>query len=185
LSARPNKPSRKLEAPRPRNVAKPDPAKGASYAILDEERNITGDTRQKMAYLQHYDDLYTSLIQLQNYIQGLATAYFSYEVDVQEKSYWLENLGRNLSDEFVRYAGFIGVGGACAVAGWEEILLTPQLRAALAAGVIWLVLKQHVFSSLYFGAAEEQYELFRDLELQMTKEECGTYWHKFRDVLNG
>ncbi|GAB7353241.1 hypothetical protein MBLNU459_g3754t3 [Dothideomycetes sp. NU459] len=47
------------------------------------------------------------------------------------------------------------VGGPRGKAGWEELLVEPTLRKALVQGIISRALKEHVLSSLAFGAPEK------------------------------
>ena len=169
----PNKPSYQLEPPRPRNVAKPDPAKGESYAIKKDD-DVYFDQRETIGYLMHFQDLHQLVDKMQGNITVCARQFASLEqIAHEDEEGYLSSLQRGLTGELRRYAGFIAVGGPCGVAGWEEIFLNSQLRQALVAGVIWLALKQHVFESLWFGADEELMKKMEAKELEMKGNEDG------------
>lgn len=174
LDAAPNKPAYQQEIPRARNNAKPDPAKGDRYEILHEDGE-TGifDQRETFGYLSHYNDLYVELADMQGKILKLSEDHFGFVVDDGDATNYLVKLSKEMGKELVRYAGFIAVGGPAAVAGWEEIFLTAELRSALAAGVIWQALKQHVLESLWYGASEEQLRVLEQGEFDMKSDECG------------
>jgi hypothetical protein len=173
VDAAPNKPSYRYEIPRPRNNAKPDPAKGDGYEITHDGTGVF-DQRETFGYLSHFNDLYEALENMQKEIFELSKSHFGFEInDDDAKTRYLMTLSKELTNELVRYAGLIATGGPAAAAGWEEIFLTAELRTALAAGVIWQALKQHIFESLWFGASEEQLKIMEQGEFDMKSDECG------------
>lgn len=57
--------------------------------------------------------------------------------------------------ELIRHAAIVGVGGPGGDEGWEELFNEPVLRQALVCGIISRALKEHVLSSLAFGAPQD------------------------------
>jgi hypothetical protein len=172
ISAKPEKPSHDFDFDRQRARNKPDLAEGQSYENLHGEE-VVFDERESLCYLNHYTDVFDAVNDVQSTILSVAKVYFGYSLDDDEKRQWLQRLDKKMTEELRRYAGFVAVGGPCAAAGWEEIFLEPDLRSALAAGLIWKALKQHVFDELWFGATESQLKQLKKREEELRKEECG------------
>jgi hypothetical protein len=148
-----------------------DSANGPSYAKrCPKTGKIKGDTRAEMDYLaddnqriKDFDALYKSIYQFANH-------YFDFELPSESaKERYLLKLGKDVSNEFVRFAGFIAVGGPCGIHGWEELFIKEDLRVSLITGVIWKVLKEHVFAHLMFGGTSNQTAALEDAEQAFQK----------------
>jgi hypothetical protein len=148
-------------------VGKEDRAAGPSYAIRDlKSGEITGDMRAKMPYVKRDEEMEWELFLLWERIYNIVNKYFDYGIEDKDKGLWLRSLAIRFSNEFVRFAGFIADGGPCGTAGWEEIFLELELRKALVCGVIWKVLKEHVFANLLFGGTDWQLETLLKMEAE-------------------
>ncbi|KAF2100864.1 hypothetical protein NA57DRAFT_74463 [Rhizodiscina lignyota] len=68
-----------------------------------------------------------------------------------EQDKWLRLKGA-MSEELVKVAGIVAVGGPGGEAGWKELFVdSPEWRVMLVAGIVWRMLKEHVFHDLVFG----------------------------------
>jgi hypothetical protein len=155
----------------------PDRANGPSYAIREGNApngKIIGDMREKMDYLPDDNERINDFNVLYRGLHAFAKEYFNFHlVGPEVKRQHLLHLGKNLSDEFVRIAGFVAVGGPWRIHGWEELFLRDDLRVALVIGVIWKVLKEHCFAHLMFGGSEEQIKELEDAEQVFRKTKMG------------
>jgi hypothetical protein len=68
------------------------------------------------------------------------------------------------SAQTVRYIGCLAIGGPKGRQSWNEMLKDQQCRHALIVGMIGRALKEHVFSSLWFGGTEHQLEELSQIE---------------------
>ncbi|KAK4943318.1 hypothetical protein LTR28_008491 [Elasticomyces elasticus] len=56
--------------------------------------------------------------------------------------------------EFVRFVGFLAVGGPNGKKSWEDLFIVTEHRQAVVVGIIGRALKEHVFNALCFGASD-------------------------------
>jgi hypothetical protein len=138
-----------------------DPAAGPSYTITCPltGREGTHDSRADKPYNVSDRVLSERFLTLYDSIVAFAREYYSasYCIHVEPSvDVYLRHLAGELSDEFVQIAGFVATGGPAGVAGWEELFVNRELQVALVTGVIWKVLKEHVFAPLLFGGTKEQ-----------------------------
>jgi hypothetical protein len=66
--------------------------------------------------------------------------------------------------KLVRYIGFLAQGGANGLHSWEELLTDEEGLTALVVGIVGHALKEHVFSSLWFGGTPEEIDLLEKLQ---------------------
>ena len=66
--------------------------------------------------------------------------------------------------KLVRYIGFLAQGGANGLHSWEELLTDEEGLTALVVGIVGHALKEHVFSSLWFGGTHEEIDLLEKLQ---------------------
>lgn len=66
--------------------------------------------------------------------------------------------------KLVRYIGFLAQGGANGLHSWEELLTDKESLTALVVGIVGHALKEHVFSSLWFGGTPEDIDLLEKLQ---------------------
>lgn len=71
---------------------------------------------------------------------------------------------RTKNAESIRYIGCIALGGNRFTHSWRELIADSACREALVLGIIGKVLKEHVFSALYFGGDEELVEKLATME---------------------
>lgn len=93
------------------------------------------------------------------------------------------------NEHLIRHIGCLAMGGrqretqsAIAPKGeinWIDLLANTKCRSALVCGIIGRVLKEHVFSDLYFGASPELSETLKEQEEKLVSQD-GKFLHAFR-----
>ena len=74
--------------------------------------------------------------------------------------------------KLVRYIGFLAQGGANKLDSWQELLTNKESLTALVVGIVGHALKEHVFSSLWFGGHPEDIDILEKLQ-EEEKDEDG------------
>lgn len=115
-------------------------------------------------------DILGRLTELRRGTLEFCNDFFNFRIDVTP----LELAGSafiNAPPELIRYVGYTAIGGPKGRQGWEELLVDKVLRKALVYGIISRVLKEHVLSSLCFGASTRLMEELEDMERQQVDED--------------
>lgn len=161
-----------------------DDAAGPNYAIQDAvTKEVTGDTRAEMPYLNTDKEITNLFDELWNSIDTLSKEYFSEVIPDDQKQKWLQSIPKSLSRkraqdlEFVQLVDQVTVGGPCGVGSWEHIFLEPELRRGVVCGVIWRKLQQEVFGKMLFGGTQSQEKKLLDLEKSMIEDSDGTIFN--------
>lgn len=74
--------------------------------------------------------------------------------------------------KLVRYVGFLAQGGANDMDSWQELLTDKESLTALVVAIVGHALKEHVFSTLWFGGHPEDIDILEKLQ-EEEKDEDG------------
>lgn len=66
--------------------------------------------------------------------------------------------------QLIRYIGCLTQGGPDGVRDWQNLLVDASILTALIVGIIGTVLKEHVFSALWFGGTAQQNEELHQMQ---------------------
>ncbi|KAL1615079.1 hypothetical protein SLS56_011944 [Neofusicoccum ribis] len=140
---------------------------------LDQEPEKKAFYQKEPEYLDTYDHIKAKLIELlgrdaeldkgekqdEVYQEGLvaefAREYFDFTVSSKSEAKLLEQLCK-MDVSSALLIGCVADGGPGAAKGWLKIFTDPFERRQLVSGIIGMVLNEHVFSSLCYGATPAQ-----------------------------
>ncbi|EOD51966.1 hypothetical protein UCRNP2_1241 [Neofusicoccum parvum UCRNP2] len=140
---------------------------------LDQEPEKKAFYQKEPEYLDTYDHIKAKLIELfgrdaeldkgekqdEVYQEGLvaefAREYFDFTVSSKSEAKLLEHLCK-MDVSSALLIGCVADGGPGVAKGWLKIFTDPFERRQLVSGIIGMVLNEHVFSSLCYGAMPAQ-----------------------------
>ena len=79
----------------------------------------------------------------------------------------LDHLLRGENEKLVRHIGCLAMSGPRGKEGWKELLADRSCRRALVFGLVGRVLKEHVFSQLYFGGSKHLIDKLKKQEEEL------------------
>ncbi|KAF2401813.1 hypothetical protein EJ06DRAFT_555453 [Trichodelitschia bisporula] len=143
---------------------KNDIAYGHSYKVQVEDFP-TVDLRTQEKYLATDNRISKELEDVRRDVAGWAAEYFGSKKKSDKE--WAYDFGSQASEELLRLIQGVAVAPGMGTAeDWERLLLDDEQRAAVVEGVFWLVMREHVFGSLLFGAQVEQLKILKADELR-------------------
>lgn len=103
----------------------------------------------------------------------LSKAYFAADLQPWLAAEGISGLARKLANagELTRIMGAVAVGGPEGHESWWQLFADRKMRMHLVVGVIWRVLREHVFHAYLFGGTEEQVRRLRVMDGEEQKSE--------------